>query len=317
MSGPRIGFAGTPEFAAIILRALLDHDADVTVVYTQPDRPSGRGRKLQPSAVKRVAIDHQLEVRQPATLRDERVSVDLAACALDVLIVAAYGLILPEQILAIPRRGCINVHASLLPRWRGAAPVERAIMAGDEQTGVSIMQMDTGLDTGPVLATASCPISDDTLGADLELTLAELGARCLLDCLSELETLTPQPQKDAGATYAHKLTPQDARVDWHQAGRNIERQVRALCTRMPATAIVGDLRIKLLDAQSLAESFDATPGTVVSIDREGIQIACGEGSLVLRRLQLNRGKGRPLAAADAGNGYPEIFAVGATLAERT
>ena len=317
MNGPRIGFAGTPEFAAIILRALLDHDAGVTVVYTQPDRPSGRGRKLQPSAVKRVAIDHQLEVRQPATLRDERASVDLAACGLDVLVVAAYGLILPEQILTIPKQGCINVHASLLPRWRGAAPVERAIMAGDERTGVSIMQMDAGLDTGPVLATASCPISDDTLGADLELTLAELGARCLLRCLSELDTLTAKPQNAAGATYAHKLTAQDARVDWHQSAPSIERQVRALATRMPATAILGDLRIKLLDARSLADSFDAAPGTVVSVDREGIQVACGEGSLVLRRLQLNRGKGRPLAAADASNGYPETFAVGASLAERT
>ncbi len=311
----RIGFAGTPEFAAIILRALLDHQAEVAVVYTQPDRPAGRGRKLQASPVKTLAIEHRLEIRQPASLRDEIRPSELAACNLDVLIVAAYGLILPTQILAVPRRGCINVHASLLPRWRGPAPVERAIMAGDEQTGVSVIQMDSGVDTGPVLAQSSCPIEGHTRGPDLELTLANLGARCLLECLSELDTASPQPQPEAGATYANKLTAADAVIDWRRSALSIQRQVRALCGRLPATTAVGGLQIKLLDADWRSESSIEPPATVMAAGPEGIQVACGDGSLIVRRLQLNRGKGRPLLASAALNGYPDVFAPGARLGD--
>ncbi|MFP6837373.1 MAG: methionyl-tRNA formyltransferase [Pseudomonadales bacterium] len=311
----RIGFAGTPEFAAIILRALLNDRDQVAVVYTQPDRRAGRGRKMQTSPVKTVALEHQLEIRQPGSLRDEVRGAELAASKLDVLVVAAYGLILPQQVLDVPRRGCINVHASLLPRWRGAAPVERAIMAGDEQTGVSIMQMDAGLDTGPVLAQASCPIDNNTLGPELEQTLANLGARCLIECLGNLKTLSHVAQSDAGTTYATKLTAADARIDWHQSSQNIHRQIRALCGRLPATTTIGDVTIKLLDAQWQPEDSNEPPATVIAASPRGIQVACGEGSLLVRRVQLNRGKGRPLPVAAVLNGYPELFTPGARLAD--
>ncbi|MCZ6712273.1 MAG: methionyl-tRNA formyltransferase [Gammaproteobacteria bacterium] len=312
----RIGFAGTPEFAAVILRALLSHPGEVAVVYTQPDRPAGRGRILHASPVKTVAREHRLEIRQPASLRDEARPGELAAFKLDVLVVAAYGLILPQRVLDVPKQGCINVHASLLPRWRGAAPVERAIMAGDEQTGVSIMQMDAGLDSGPVLAQASCPIRNDTLGPDLELTLANLGARCLIECLENLKNLSRLAQDDAGSTYATKLAAADARIDWHQSSQSIHRQIRALCGRLPATTRVGDLTIKLLDADWQPETSIETPATVLAAGPGGIQVACGEGSLLVHRLQLNRGKGRPLPAAAALNGYPDVFAPGARLADQ-
>jgi methionyl-tRNA formyltransferase len=312
----RIGFAGTPEFAAIVLRALLNSQHQVAAVYTQPDRRAGRGRKLQTSAVKTVALEHQLEIRQPASLRDEAQAAELAASKLDALIVAAYGLILPQRVLAVPRQGCINVHASLLPRWRGAAPVERAIMAGDEQTGVSIMQMDAGLDTGPVLAQASCSIHADTLGPDLEFTLANLGARCLIECLGNLKTLSRVPQSDAGTSYATKLTAADARIDWRQSSQSIHRQIRALCGRLPATTSIGDLSIKLLDAQWRPENSPDPPATVVAAGPKEIQVACGKGSLLVRRVQLNRGKGRPLPVAAVLNGYPDIFAPGARLADK-
>jgi methionyl-tRNA formyltransferase len=310
----RLGFAGTPDFAATILSALLEGGSQVMVVYTQPDRRAGRGRRLTPSAVKTMANDHHLEVRQPPSLRDETETQTLADSNLDVLIVAAYGLILPAQMLAVPRYGCINVHASLLPRWRGAAPVERAIMAGDTETGVSIMQMDAGLDTGPVLAQVSCPINDDTEGPDLESTLAVLGASCLLDCLQNLESLHPEPQRDEGATYATKLSAADARIDWQQSAQCIQRQVRALCGRSAATTALDNLRIKLLNTSWRPESADQRPGTILRTSAQGIHVSCGEGLLVVHRLQLNRGKGQPLEAAAAINGYPDIFAVGGVLA---
>ncbi len=310
----RIGFAGTPEFAAIILRALLERPLDVIAVYTQPDRPAGRGRRMQPSPVKTIALERNIQLRQPASLRGAAAQRELTAFNLDVLIVAAYGLLLPASILEVPQRGCINVHASLLPRWRGAAPVERAIMAGDTETGVSIMQMDAGLDTGPVLAQARCPIHETTVGSELEITLANLGARCLLECLDSLDSLQPTPQCDDAATYAAKLTTADARIDWQQPAQQIHRQVRALSGRLPATAACDGMRIKLLEADWLPDPTGAQPGTVLAASGRGIQIACGSGSLLVRRLQLDRGKGRPLLAADAINGYPQVFAAGVILA---
>ncbi len=308
----RIGFAGTPKFAAIILQALLAADGHVVVVYTQPDRPAGRGRKLLSSAVKQLAVAHDIEVRQPVSLRGDAQPIELATWNVDLLIVAAYGLILPTSILAVPKYGCINVHASLLPRWRGAAPVERAIMAGDQQTGVSIMQMDAGLDTGPVLAYASCPIDDDTVGPDLDMTLADLGARCLLGCLSELHTIQPTPQADV-ASYASKLTADDAVIHWSHSARSIHRQIRALCGRRPAVTALGNLRIKLLAATWRAEPTNQAPGIVMASGADGIEVACGNGSLVVHRVQLNRGKGRPLTAVAAINGYPAVFTPGARL----
>ncbi|MDH3642402.1 MAG: methionyl-tRNA formyltransferase [Gammaproteobacteria bacterium] len=316
----RIGFAGTPDFAAVILNALLAAQYNVVIVYTQPDRRAGRGRKLRPGPVKTLALEHHINVRQPPSLRNDEASDALRECNLDVLVVAAYGLILPESLLGIPTHGCLNVHASLLPRWRGAAPVERAIMAGDEQTGVCIMQMDAGLDTGPVLAQAVCPIGDDTVGSELELALAELGANSLLECLDHLDTLPRQPQSDSGVTYATKLSAADAAIDWGQPARTIHRQIRALRDRQPAqtylqpASLHGEVTIKILEARWLEDSSDAGPGTIVSADRSGIHIACGEGMLSVQRLQLNQGKGRPLSAADAQNGYPELFTPGVQLA---
>lgn len=312
----RVGFAGTPEFAATVLQALVQSHQELVVVYTQPDRKGGRGRRVIASPVKHLSVDHQLPLRQPANLRDDAEAEFLARCNLDVLVVAAYGLILPERLLTIPAHGCINVHASLLPRWRGAAPVERAIMAGDSQTGISIMQMDAGLDTGPVLAQATCPIGEDTRGPELEAQLARLGAGCLMDCLDNLESLVPEPQAETGACYAPKLTSADARIDWTRSARHIHRQVRALCGRMPATTSIGDVAIRILDARCLEGPTPVPPGVIAAANRDGITVGCGEGSLIIQRLQLNRGKGRPLAAADAVNGYPTIFTTGSSLADR-
>jgi methionyl-tRNA formyltransferase len=314
-SAPRIGFAGTPEFAAIVLDAILRDGQEVVVVYTQPDRRAGRGRKLTSSPVKQLALANRLPLRQPTSLRGKTPAAELAECNLDVLVVAAYGLILPESVLVAPKYGCINVHASLLPRWRGAAPVERAIMAGDAETGVSIMQMDAGLDTGPVLARSKCPIDEDVSGPELGAALARLGAQCLLACLANLDALTPEPQREADACYAAKLATEDAVIDWHRPSRDIHRQVRALCGRLPATTSIDDLTIKILAARWSPDPPSATPGTIESATRKGIKVACGGGSLVIEQLQLNRGKGLPLAAADAINGYPALFEPGARVVD--
>jgi methionyl-tRNA formyltransferase len=311
---PRLGFAGTPEFAATILDALITAGHTPLVVYTQPDRPAGRGRKSAPSPVKILAAQQGIEIRQPATLKGSGAAADLAALELDTLVVAAYGLILPEAILGGPRYGCINVHASLLPRWRGAAPVERAIMAGDPETGVSIMQMDAGLDTGPIIRQVGCLIEEATTGGELEATLARLGARCLLECLSDLGGLDPKPQDDTLATYAHKLTPADAGIDWTRTADAIERQVRALNPRMPATCWSGDLRIRVLRARATAGQ-GGTPGRIIAADKSGIRVACQDSTLVMETVQLNRGRGRPLSAADAVNGYAAHFQEGIQLAQ--
>jgi len=313
-SRPRVGFAGTPEFAASILAALVAGGYEIPVVYTQPDRKAGRGRRLVASAVKQLALAEKLTIAQPQSLRTTQAAAELATYGLDVLVVAAYGLILPQSILDTPRLGCINVHASLLPRWRGAAPVERAIMAGDRETGVSIMQMDAGLDTGPVYAARACPISDRAQGPELEAHLARIGANLLLECLQDLEERTPRAQTEVGACYAAKLTKTDAVVDWNQDAAVIDRQIRALCGRIPATVNLGKLQIKLLQADTLdCTSQPKDPGTIVRSDRRGIVVACNPGCLSLQRLQLNVGKGSVLDAAAARNGYPDIFAEGAQL----
>lgn len=305
----RLGFAGTPPFAATILAALLQRYRPV-VVYTQPDRPSGRGRRLLPSAVSALASTQGLPVRQPASLRGADEATALRALGLDVLVVAAYGLILPPSILQAPALGCINVHASLLPRWRGAAPIERAIMAGDEESGVCIMHMDEGLDTGPVYLCRRCPITPDTDGPSLESRLADLGAEALLTCLAQLPGLEASPQPATGVTYAAKLTDRDAKIDWERPAAEIQRQVRALCGRRPAYATSGSTRMNVLEAELLEISADAAPGTLIVANRTGIQVACGAGVLNIRRLRLNVGKGLPLTAADAVNGYGRLLAPG-------
>jgi methionyl-tRNA formyltransferase len=274
---------------------------------------------LQPGPVKVLAAAKDIEVLQPATLRDPLAASELARFGLDVLIVVAYGLLLPSAILETPRLGCINVHASLLPRWRGAAPVERAIMAGDDTTGVSIMRMDRGLDTGPIYLTRSCPIHERATGPELEATLAELGQDALLQCLAELPDLKPVPQPSDGVCYAHKLSTADALIDWSCDARSIDRQVRALCGRLPAFTFAGETRVQILaaipDARTTA---DAPPGTVVDASpKTGITVACGDGALIITRLQLNRGKGLPMGAADALNGFQDLVGMGRVLRGQT
>ncbi|MEZ5558557.1 MAG: methionyl-tRNA formyltransferase [Pseudomonadales bacterium] len=317
----RVAFAGSPPFAATILDALVDAGVELVAVYTQPDRPAGRGRRLTPSAVKRHAATLGVPIEQPASLRSAQAIERFSSYRPDVFVVAAYGLILPPPILAIPRLGCINVHASLLPRWRGAAPIERAILAGDTVTGVSIMRMDAGLDTGPVYLRVSCPIGPDTTAAALEAELAGLGAEALLECLGRLDRITPEPQPTDGATYADKLGADDANILWSGSASQIERQVRALAGRMAPTSQLDGARVRILAARAaetgaepaqsrLQAATPAPPGTVLAADRQAITVACGSGQLLISRLQLNRGKGNPLSAGDACNGYPDLFAPG-------
>ncbi|NBC23372.1 MAG: methionyl-tRNA formyltransferase [Gammaproteobacteria bacterium] len=309
-----MGFAGTPDFAARILQGLLDGGRTPAVVYTQPDRPTGRGRRVQPSPVKRLAETHTLPLCQPTSLKGDAAAHDLAAWNLDVLVVAAYGLILPPSILATPRLGCINVHPSLLPRWRGAAPVEHCIMAGDVETGVCIMHMERGLDSGPVYLTRRTRVADHESAPELKARLATLGVEALLEALAGLPDLQPEPQSDAGVTYAHKLTRDDMVLDWRRSAMELERQVRALAGRQGAATGSGAVRVNVLDARALPGRADEAPGTITGADRGGIRVACGDGVLALGTVKLSVGKGRPLSAADAVNGYAALFAPGTILA---
>ncbi len=308
----RLIFAGTPDFAAHHLDALLDSPHEVVAVYTQPDRPAGRGKKLQASPVKQRALAAQLPVLQPPTLRDEQAQAELAAFNADVMIVVAYGLLLPQPVLDAPRLGCLNVHASLLPRWRGAAPIQRAIEAGDSDTGVTIMQMDAGLDTGAMLATARCTITADTTAASLHDTLAGLGAPCLLQVLADLPAhqQQAQPQNDTDATYAAKIQKEEARIDWQQESIVLARQIRAFNPFPVSFSELGGQRVKIWAADVSAENGQSQPpGTILSSDKQGIVVQCGEGSLRLQMLQLPGGKA--LAAADILNARGELFTAGA------
>ena len=300
-----LGFVGTPSFAVRILQALIDSSHAVRVVFTQPDRRAGRGRKLVPSPVRSLAEANGLPVRTPGHIGDDLSYME----GLDALVVAAYGQILPEAVLRAPARGCINVHASLLPRWRGAAPVERAIMAGDALTGVSIMQMDAGLDTGPVLLSRSVAIKEADTGMSLTAGLADIGAEALLEILAMPEAFPAVPQDDAQASLAPRITRADAAIDWKLSAKSIVRQVRALVHRRTAYATMGDERVLVLGAQAVPGNTAGDPGTVTRT-RKGVTVACGEGALMLQTVQLSRGSGRPMAARDAANGYPQIFATG-------
>jgi methionyl-tRNA formyltransferase len=309
----RLGFAGTPAFAARILATLLQAGREPITVYTQPDRPAGRRRQLQAGEVKQLALAHGLSVRQPASLKGHEQADALAELDLDVLVVAAYGLILPESILELPRFGCINVHASLLPRWRGAAPVERAIMAGDSETGVSIMHMERGLDTGPVYLRKRLPIGPDSDGPTLEAQLADLGGAALRECLAQLPGLKAQPQSQTGVTYAAKLTRADAAIDWSGPAAAVECQVRALVGRMPAETVAQGLRVKVLKAtaQNGTAGGGAAPGTVIAAAADGIRVHCGEGTLTILEAQL-AGK-KPASTAEILRGHSARFTPGTVL----
>ncbi len=290
MSGPlRIVFAGTPEFAAAHLAALLDSSHQVIAVYTQPDRPAGRGKKLAASPVKQLAEQHALPVYQPQTLRDGQAQSELAALAPDIMVVVAYGLLLPQTVLDIPRHGCINVHASLLPRWRGAAPIQRAIEAGDKETGICIMQMEAGLDTGPVIHRLNCTVQPDDTGGTLHDKLAKLGPQALLTALEAISRghTQPQAQDDKLATYAHKLSKEDARLDFTRSATVLCDQIRAFNPFPVCWCLLPDgERLRVWSASTAGQATHASPGTVLDCDANGLLIACGDGALLLQELQL-------------------------------
>lgn len=303
-----LAFAGTPAFAAHILNRLIDAGRTPRLVLTQPDRASGRGRKLSPSPVKQAALAASLPVVTPASAAG--IQPAMATATFDVLVVAAYGLLLPPAALGCPRLGCINVHASLLPRWRGAAPVERSLIAGDRQTGVSIMQMEAGLDTGPVFATAAIDIAPRATGAALENELAGLGAGLLLDVLPDLEHLTARPQQGP-ATYARKLGPGDSVAEWRRSADELDRRIRALAHRAPLHATLEGTRVQLLAAAARDTAGAGEPGTILAAGKHEILVACGSGALALESLKVIRGKARVLTPRDARNGFPSLFRPGA------
>ena len=304
----RIVFAGTPEFALPALRAAAQR-GEVVGVYTQPDRPAGRGRQLNVSPVKVEAIARAIPVYQPENFKAEREREQLRALAPDLMIVVAYGLILPPSVLAIPKLGCWNVHASLLPRWRGAAPIQRAIEAGDRRSGVCLMQMEKGLDTGPVLLSLETPISDEDTGGTLHDRLALLGAEVLGDALKLLRAgMRPiaQPQAADGVTYAHKLDKAEARLDWTQPAEVLARRVRAFDPWPICEAQVADERLRIHAARELPLDHGQAPGTVLMASKAGLDIACGRGAL--RLLQVQRDGGRPMAIADYLNARSQLRA---------
>ena len=290
MNTPRLVFAGTPEFALVSLQALVRAGHNVVAVYTQPDRPAGRGRKLTASPVKRYAMEHGVRVMQPASLRDDAAARDLEALNPDVLIVAAYGLILPQNVLDVPQFGCLNVHASVLPRWRGAAPIQAAILAGDESTGVSLMRMTAGLDCGPVYCDSRIAIGEHETAGELHDRLAALGGELLVARLASIldGDLTATEQDESLASYAAKISKQDAELDWSLPADELQRRIRAY-NPAPGSYFFAEsnaesLRIKVWQA-SVVPELDEVPGTFVQYDTDGIVMACGQGGLRLESLQ--------------------------------
>ncbi|MDP0298245.1 methionyl-tRNA formyltransferase [Glaesserella parasuis] len=309
-------FAGTPDFAATHLQALLNSEHNVIAIYTQPDKPAGRGKKLQASPVKQLAEAHHIPVYQPKSLRKEEAQAELQALNADVMVVVAYGLILPEAVLKAPKYGCLNVHGSLLPRWRGAAPIQRSIWAGDTETGVTIMQMDIGLDTGDMLHKVTTPILATETSASLYAKLAELAPPALLEVLNGLTSgqFKPEKQQDEQANYAEKLTKEEAKLDWNMTACQLERNIRAFNPTPMAylTLMVNEVeeRIKVYQAEVLPHQEKAV-GTVLAVDKNGIQIATQQG--VLNIIQLQPAGKKPMSVQDFLNGRGDWFKVGSVL----
>jgi methionyl-tRNA formyltransferase len=312
----KIVFAGTPDFAAAHLQALIDcGQHHIVAVYTQPDRPAGRGKKLTPSPVKQLACDHNINVFQPPSLKDSEAQQQLANLDADIMIVVAYGLLLPQAVLDIPRLGCINVHGSLLPKWRGAAPIQRAIEAGDRETGICIMQMDAGLDTGPVISVARCPITAADTSATIYQKLSELGAPTLLAALAKIDqgVAVAEQQDDSQSTYARKINKAEALIDWSEAAETLARRVRAF-NPFPATFsyISGD-RVKIWGAVAIDANSDQSVGTIVDATADGIVVQTGSGQLLISQIQL-AGKSK-MPVSELLKSKAELFASGQSFGQ--
>ncbi|PTT44078.1 methionyl-tRNA formyltransferase [Aeromonas sp. HMWF016] len=313
MNKLKLIFAGTPDFAARHLAALLSSDHEVVAVYTQPDKPAGRGQKLTASPVKELALTHNLPVYQPASLRKEEAQAELAALGADLMVVVAYGLILPKAVLDTPRLGCINVHGSLLPRWRGAAPIQRSIWAGDAETGVTIMQMDVGLDTGAMIRKVTCPIAADETSASLYDKLAELGPQALVDTIDAMAAgdTAAEVQDDALANYAEKLSKEEARIDWSMDAVAIERCIRAFNPWPISWFEVADQTVKVWQAAVIDSDHGQNAGTLLKADKQGIDIATGKG--VLRLLTLQPPGKKAMSVTDLLNSRRDWFEPGTQL----
>ncbi|WP_404837543.1 methionyl-tRNA formyltransferase [Aeromonas media] len=313
MNKLKLIFAGTPDFAARHLAALLSSDHEVVAVYTQPDKPAGRGQKLTASPVKELALAYDLPVYQPASLRNEEAQAELAALGADLMVVVAYGLILPKAVLDTPRLGCLNVHGSLLPRWRGAAPIQRAIWAGDAETGVTIMQMDVGLDTGAMIRKVSCPIASDETSASLYDKLAELGPQALVDTLDAMAAgdTAAEVQDDALANYAQKLSKEEARIDWSMEAVAIERCIRAFNPWPISWFEVAEQTIKVWQAEVIDSDHGQSAGTLLKADKQGIDVATGKG--VLRLLTLQPPGKKAMSVPDLLNSRRDWFEPGTQL----
>ncbi|GIU34956.1 methionyl-tRNA formyltransferase [Shewanella schlegeliana] len=307
-------FAGTPDFAARHLQALIDSEHNVIAVYTQPDRPAGRGKKLQASPVKALALENDIAVFQPKSLRDEDAQAELASLNADIMVVVAYGLILPKVVLDTPRLGCINVHGSILPRWRGAAPIQRALWAGDSETGVTIMQMDIGLDTGDMLLKTQLKIEDSDTSATLYEKLAEQGPTALVEALAGIaeDRLPAEKQDESLANYAEKLSKEEARLDWSKSATALWREIRAFNPWPVSHYDHEGNTIKVWQSHVSDETSSKQPGTILSADKNGISIATGEGVLTITQMQLP-GK-KPLSVADILNARGDWFTPGTLLA---
>jgi len=297
----RLIFAGTPEFAALALKALIDAGHDIPLVLTQPDRPAGRGMKLKMSPVKEIALAHGIDVAQPENLKTEAARLPILDAAAEVMIVAAYGLILPQVVLDMPRLGCINIHASLLPRWRGAAPIHRAIEAGDIETGITMMQMDKGLDTGAMLTRSALPIRPDDTTGSLHDRLAELGAREIVRLLPDLAAgqVKATPQDDALANYAAKISKEEARLDWTLNAEQLDRKIRAFNPFPGAYGLLAGSPLKIWQARPVAG--EGVPGSLLAISDGELRLACGHGALAVSEVQKAGGKRLPVTAFIAGN----------------